>query len=79
MEQVANRVIEMCISHHEPKPLIFQCVSAAASLGAKRIILAEPAKRRLCMRLTLNVATDDVRQVLQSESGVTWMQSLNLC
>lgn len=55
-----------------------QCIAAAASLGAKRIILADAASRRLHMRLTLNVPNDDVRQVLQSRDGVAWMQGLNL-
>lgn len=78
MEPVAERMMEMCHSHREPKPQVAQCISAAASLGAKRIILADAAGRRLHMRLTLNVPSDDVRQVLQSADGVGWMQDLNL-
>ena len=79
MAAVAERMMEMSQAHHEPRAHVFQCISAAASLGAKRIILADPAARRLRMRLTLNVPADAARQALQSSDGIPWMQTLNLC
>ena len=78
MAPVAERVLDMCASHSEPQPHVFQCVSAAASLASKRVILADPAARRLRMRLGLNVPVDDARQALQSGDDADWMANLKL-
>ena len=76
MAPVAERMLDMCASHGEPQPHVFQCVSAAASLAAKRVILADPAARRLRMRLSLNVPVDDARQALQGGNDADWMANL---
>ena len=78
MAPVAERVLDMCASHSEPQPHVFQCISAAASLAAKRVILADASGRRLRMRLSLNVPVDDARQALQSGDDADWMAKLKL-
>lgn len=42
-------------------------IGSAATLGSQRLILCDPIARRLHMRLSLNVATDDLLYVLAAD------------
>ncbi len=55
-----------------------EIVAAAGRLAAKRVILADAAARRLTMRLSLNISTDDLVFALKKDQVVPWLPRLAL-
>ena len=77
MENVHVRLQGLCQGHSEPSVSIGNAVSAAAKLGSKRLLLADPASKRLYMRLSLNVPVDDLSHVLKNEGTIAWLADSN--
>ncbi len=55
-----------------------EIVAAAGRLAAKRVILADAAAKRLAMRLSLNISTDDLVFALKKDETVPWLPRLAL-
>ncbi len=77
MENVHVRLEGLCQGHSEPSVPIGAAVAAAARLGSKRIILADPGAKRLYMRMSLNVPVDDLSHILKHEETVEWLKDLS--
>ena len=77
MEDVHRRLEGLCQGHSEPQVSIGDAVAAAARLGSKRLLLAEPASKRLYMRVSLNVPVDDLSHVLKDDETIEWLKDLN--
>lgn len=78
MEDVHRRLEGLCQGHSEPQISIGDAVATAARLGSKRLLLVDPASRRLYMRVSLNVPVDDLSHVLKSDESIVWLKDLNL-
>lgn len=77
MENVHTRLEGLCQGHSEPGVVIGEAVAAAAGLGSKRLILADPGAKRLYMRMSLNVPVDDLSHVLKHEESIEWVKDLS--
>ena len=77
MEDVHRRLEGLCQGHSEPQVSIGDAVAAAARLGSKRLLLADPASKRLYMRVSLNVPVDDLSHVLKHDETIDWLKDLN--
>lgn len=51
-------------------------IAAAAELAACRVVLADLAARRRCMRLALNIRVEEVLMVLQEASDLAALASV---
>ena len=78
MEDVHRRLEGLCQGHSEPQVGIGDAVATAARLGSKRLLLVDPASRRLYMRVSLNVPVDDLSHVLKNDDSIAWLKDLNL-
>lgn len=77
MENVHTRLEGLCQGQSEPSVSIGDAVAAAARLGSKRLLLADPASKRLYMRVSLNVPVDDLSHVLKHEETISWLKDLS--
>lgn len=78
MEDVHRRLEGLCQGHSEPQVSIGDAVATAARLGSKRLLLVDPASKRLYMRVSLNVPVDDLSHVLKHDESIVWLKDLNL-
>lgn len=77
LENVYNRLESLCQGHSEVSSSVGDVVAAACRLGSSRLILCDPASKRLYMRLSLNVPVDDLSHVLKHQDSIGWLQSLD--
>ena len=77
LHDVAFRLQQLTQVHSEPKISFGDCVSAARRLGASRLLLTEVGGKRVWMRLSLNVPSEDVVDVLHEDTAVPWLKDLN--
>eukprot|EP00884_Botryococcus_braunii_P008272 jgi/Botrbrau1/17446/Bobra.0054s0035.1 len=76
LEDVAHRVQQMCELRGGPSCGPGDLMAAALRLSSKRLVLLDSGARRLRARLSLNMPTDDLAHVLQTDTSIPWLREL---
>ena len=70
LEAVADSLRQLCVANNE-QPYPFGAVlECAVALGAKRLLICDPGRKRLQAKVALNVPINDLVYVLSSDADL---------